>query len=298
MPITFWTRIGGFALAGFPFITTVFGPKDEILADAWANNQIVFYVLVISATLTAFYTMRQIALTFPGEPRTLGRNTLPENVWTMTYPLIFLAIFALFSGFVGVPKELAELGFNNFGKFVSATLVEELAHSRIYYRADDLLDCGGAGWLGFGMVGLRHEAAQSRTKRSACRAGVQDLTPCSKIKYYFDELYEFIFGRPARWIASVLVYQIMDRTIIDGALMLIARFAYFVGHVFKVTEKYTINDPPDWGLAAPIQWMGRTFRVIQTGRVQNYLLVLCWSCLPLAAFIIYDSSDCCDDAEQ
>ena len=272
MPITFWTfLIGGFALAGFPFITAGFWSKDEILADAWANNQIVFYVLVISATLTAFYTMRQIALTFLGEPRTHSAEHASENVWTMTYPLIFLAIFALFSGFVGVPKDISELGFNNFSKFVSATLVEKPHHPEftfvpMIFSIVAALGGLGLGWLVYGMKPLK--AGQKDPL-----AVLGPIYTFLENKYYFDELYEFIFGRPARWIASVLVYQVMDRTIIDGVLALIARFAYFVGHVFKLTEKYTINDPPDWGLAAPIQWLGRTFRVIQTGRVQNYLLV-------------------------
>ena len=72
MPITFWTfLIGGFALSGFPLITAGFWSKDEIFADAFANGHIaVFVTLAIAAFLTAFYTMRQITLTFLGEPRT------------------------------------------------------------------------------------------------------------------------------------------------------------------------------------------------------------------------------------
>ncbi len=71
MPITFWTfTIGGFALAGFPLVTAGFWSKDEILADAWAHMPVVFVALALAALLTAFYTMRQITMTFLGEPRT------------------------------------------------------------------------------------------------------------------------------------------------------------------------------------------------------------------------------------
>src|SRR5215207_4418304 len=72
MPITFWTfLIGGFALAGFPLVTAGFWSKDEILADAWGHHHyVIFGTLAIAAFLTAFYTMRQITLTFLGEPRT------------------------------------------------------------------------------------------------------------------------------------------------------------------------------------------------------------------------------------
>ncbi len=71
MPVTFWTFvIGGFALSGFPLITAGFWSKDEILADAFAHAPVVFIVLALAALLTAFYTMRQITLTFFGKPRT------------------------------------------------------------------------------------------------------------------------------------------------------------------------------------------------------------------------------------
>ncbi len=72
MPITFWTfLIGGLALSGFPLVTAGFWSKDEILADAFGTaTLIVFVTLALAAFLTAFYTMRQITLTFLGEPRT------------------------------------------------------------------------------------------------------------------------------------------------------------------------------------------------------------------------------------
>ncbi len=72
MPVTFWTfLIGGLALSGFPLVTAGFWSKDEILAGAFNGGQIVVFVtLALAALLTAFYTMRQITLTFLGKPRT------------------------------------------------------------------------------------------------------------------------------------------------------------------------------------------------------------------------------------
>ncbi len=71
MPITFWTfLIGGFALSGFPVLTAGFWSKDEIFAEAFGSGHlVVFITLAIAAFLTAFYTMRQITLTFFGQPR-------------------------------------------------------------------------------------------------------------------------------------------------------------------------------------------------------------------------------------
>jgi NADH-quinone oxidoreductase subunit L len=70
--------IGGMSLAGLPFITAGFWSKDEIFADAlvvgiidhfyWLHA-VVFFSLFIAACFTAFYTGRQLLLTFWGEPR-------------------------------------------------------------------------------------------------------------------------------------------------------------------------------------------------------------------------------------
>ena len=99
MPRTAWTFIiGGLALSGFPFVTAGFWSKDEILADAWAHNQLVFVILAVAALLTAFYTARQIVMTFFGKPRTAAAEHASEHdsifQW-MTIPLMVLAFFAV-----------------------------------------------------------------------------------------------------------------------------------------------------------------------------------------------------------
>ncbi len=278
MPVTFWTfLIGGFALAGFPFITAGFWSKDEILADAFINGPVVFWVLAIAAFLTAFYTMRQIALTFFGEPRTKAAEHASETPWTITTPLMILAFFALAAGFVGVPKDFpvlgslfTALGLNRFHEFVGGTLLDHPAAVKfnvIPLTASLVVALGGLGlgWLVYGRKPLT--AGQADPLRV-----FGPIYTLLENKYYFDELYDFLFVRPSRWIASVLVYQVIDRGLIDGALHGIGRAALAVGAFFKGAEKYTIDNPPIY-LADGVQWLGRTFRVIQTGRVQNYLLV-------------------------
>ena len=129
MPITFWTFvIGGFALSGFPLITAGFWSKDEILADAWAHGHLtVFITLALAAFMTAFYTMRQITLTFLGEPRTKEAEHAQETPWTMTVPLMVLSVFAIGYGWVGIPEHFPVLGGilpNWFHDFVGHTLHE------------------------------------------------------------------------------------------------------------------------------------------------------------------------------
>ncbi|MCP4543751.1 MAG: hypothetical protein GY832_42095 [Chloroflexi bacterium] len=107
MPRTFWPfLIGGLALSGFPVFFSGFWSKDEILAQAWTGNKVVFWTLAVSAGLTAFYTARQLWLTFGGEPRTEAAKHAPESVPSMTTPLIILAVFAICIGWVGIPDNL------------------------------------------------------------------------------------------------------------------------------------------------------------------------------------------------
>ncbi len=128
MPVTFWTfLIGGFALSGFPLVTAGFWSKDEILADAFGHGHlVVFVVLALAALLTAFYTMRQITLTFLGEPRTEAAKHAQETPWTMTLPLVVLAVFAVSAGWVGIPEHFPVIGGllpNWFHEFVGGTLL-------------------------------------------------------------------------------------------------------------------------------------------------------------------------------
>ncbi len=115
MPRTAWTFIiGGLALSGFPFVTAGFWSKDEILADAWANDhRVIFFVLALAALLTAFYTGRQIVMTFLGKPRTEAAANASEHdsifAW-MTIPLMVLAVFAVAAGWIGIPRTFPVIG--------------------------------------------------------------------------------------------------------------------------------------------------------------------------------------------
>ena len=53
--------------------------------------------------MTAFYTGRQVFLTFAGKPRTEAAEHAPESVGSITWPLIILAFFTTFLGLFGMP---------------------------------------------------------------------------------------------------------------------------------------------------------------------------------------------------
>jgi NADH-quinone oxidoreductase subunit L len=275
MPITFWTfLIGGFALSGFPVLTAGFWSKDEILADAFGNEYlVVFGVLALAALLTAFYTMRQITLTFLGEPRTKAAAQAHESVWTMTVPLIVLAVFAVGIGWIGIPEHFPGLGGllpNWFHDFVGGTLIEHphaVDFNFIPLLVSFVVALGGLflGWLVYRRVPAGSDDPLVRP--------LGPIYTLLKRKYYFDEIYDAVFVRPAYWLAETFVYRWLDRGVIDGILHAVGRFASRVGSFLRnAIDVPIVNGAGDF-VGEGIKRLGKEFRVVQTGRIQEYLVV-------------------------
>jgi NADH-quinone oxidoreductase subunit L len=269
MPVTFWTfLIGGLALSGFPLVTAGFWSKDEILASTFGGHMAVFVTLAVAAFLTAFYTMRQITLTFLGEPRTEAAGHASESVWSMTMPLIVLSVFAVGFGWVGIPEDFPVVGGivpNWFHHFVGGTLrhLPEAGAPGVAPLLTSLaVALGGllTGWLAYRSV----------------KSPAQDLLqiPALKRKWYVDEIYAFLFVRPSVWIAETLVYRVMDKGLIDGFLHLFGKGTAAIGTGLRnIIDKPVINAFMGDGTANLVQGSGRGLRPMQTGRIQQYMVV-------------------------
>lgn len=271
MPITFWTfLIGGFALSGFPLVTAGFWSKDEILADAWYHHHyLVFGTLALAAFMTAFYTMRQITLTFLGEPRTEEAKHAHETPWTMTTPLVVLSFFAITYGWVGIPEKFPILGplvnKNWFHDFVGHTLAEvpkAPEFSWIPLLTSIVVALGG---LTAGYFAYRNVKSPEEDKLQI---------PVLKNKWYFDELYDFLFVKPSAWVSEVFVSKWMDQGVIDGILH---AFGPGTGGIGSAIRNYfdvpVINRFFGDGSADATWWVGKNLRPIQTGRIQQYLIL-------------------------
>jgi NADH-quinone oxidoreductase subunit L len=278
MPKTFWTfLIGGLALSGFPLITAGFWSKDEILAEAFAGGTagtIVFVTLALAAFLTAFYTMRQISLTFLGKARTKAAEHAHESTWTMTYPLILLSVFAIGAGWAGIPDHFPVIGGlipNWFHEFVGGTLLEH-PHAPEFSWVPLFTSLGVAlGGLGLGWLVYRKVPAGAKDPMAKALGPIYTVL---ENKYYFDELYDRIFVKPLYWLAENVVYRFLDRTVIDGFLHGVARASSWIGaNLRRWIDMLIINQGIGDGIGFGTNRFGRILRVIQTGRVQEYLLV-------------------------
>lgn len=268
MPITFWTfLIGGFALSGFPLVTAGFWSKDEIFADAWAHGHwAVFLTLALAAFLTAFYTMRQITLTFFGEARTEEAKHARETPWTMTMPLVILSVFAVGYGWLGMPHWLTGgLVPNWFHDFVGSMLTEHQAELgfNIVPLATSLVVALGGLAAGYFMY---------RDVKSAAEDKLQ--IPVLVNKWYVDEFYQVALIQPAIWFSDTFVSKWMDKGFIDGILHSFGPATGGVGRVIR--ERFDIpvvNQFFGDGASEASWWLGRNLRPIQTGRIQQYLVL-------------------------
>ena len=109
MPITHLTfAIGWLAIIGAPLFSGFFS-KDEILWMTWHSPRgsgLLWGIGILGAATTAFYMTRLMALTFWGKFRGDAQHPPHESPWTMTVPLVLLAVLSAFAGWLGIPHAL------------------------------------------------------------------------------------------------------------------------------------------------------------------------------------------------
>lgn len=302
IPVTFWTFLaGGLSLAGFPLLTAGFWSKDEILAESWYGfdshgsflHLFVFVMLALAAFLTAFYTMRQISLTFLGKPRTeqAEHATLggPYNVVSifMQLPLLILTPFALFAGFAGVPPDFPIFGaiFSPQDNFFHHLLVYALPFMEnggyeVFHVDAPLFNwipvltsifVGLAG-LGVGYLMYGRKPLEAGQEDPLIKVLGEPIYTTLQKRYYMDDLYNLILVRPSQALAR-FVLAVIDKGIIDSILHGIAYVFTVTGDFIKVLNAWLIDGVGD-GIPKGIFSFGGFMRRSQGGHVQVYLLIV------------------------
>ncbi|WP_108501130.1 NADH-quinone oxidoreductase subunit L [Paracoccus indicus] len=293
IPLTFWAMmIGTMAITGVGIPLTHIGfagflSKDAVIESAYASGSgYAFWMLVIAAAFTSFYSWRLMFLTFFGKPRGdhHAHDHAHESPRVMTIPLGVLALGAIFSGmvwynsffetegvqkFFGMPEVAASHG-GGHGEVEAghaepedhaaaddhaapegeehATVVDPatVGQGAIYMHPDNHVmheAHGVPAWVkvspfiamlaGLGLAWLMYiRNPGAPAKLAAQQSGLYQFL---LNKWYFDEIYNAVFVRPARWIGAKL-WTAGDGAVIDGAINgvamgIIPRMTRFAGRV-------------------------------------------------------------------
>ena len=270
IPKTFWMMmIGTLALTGvgipllyvgFPIGFSGFVSKDAIIESAYAgtNGGYAFWMLVIAALMTSFYSWRLMFMTFYGTPRgdAHTHEHAHESPSIMLAPLYVLAVGAVFSGmvwygsffgsnqkvgkFFGVPYAAASEHGEEQAK-ESGTPGEEVKEAKPEYR---LVGAPGEGaihnspdndvlneahqvpvWVRLSpfvamLAGLGLAYQMYIRRPDWPRKLAEQQAPLYQFllnKWYFDEIYDFLFVRPSVALGRLL-WKRGDTKTIDGGI--------------------------------------------------------------------------------
>ena len=247
--------IGTISLMGFPF-TAGYYSKDAIIESAYLASSgfssYAFIIGLLGVLMTSFYSWRLMFLTFNGTTRIEEKDivNIHESPKVMLIPLIVLAVGALFSGFffkdyfIGSSSELF------WGNSIALHHHEHQHIPFLIYYAPMML-----GFLGLFLAWYMY------LKNKSMPSNIVKLNgPLYKFllnKWYFDELYNFIFVRPAKAIGYFL-WKFFDGYIIDGF-------------------------GPD-GIAKSVLSLSKKAKSIQTGYIYHYAFAIL---IGVSLFITY-----------
>jgi NADH-quinone oxidoreductase subunit L len=251
LPIT-WAMmlIGTVALTGLgiPHVigTAGFYSKDTIIEVAASSHApgaaFAFYALVVAAFFTSFYSWRLMFLTFHGKSRA-DHEVLEhahESPWVMLVPLIVLAAGALVAGLIWHHEFVGE-AYAHFWRGALYTGPANHALEGAHHVADWVR------WLPFVMMAGGFLLAYlfyivSPAMPEALASAFRPVYLVLLNKWYFDELYDWLLVRPARWLGRVL-WKGGDGAIIDGLGPdgVAARVQDVTGRVVKLQSGYVYH---------------------------------------------------------
>lgn len=259
-----WTGItfiiGSLALAGiWPF--SGFYSKDEILLDVFNSpHQVLFWMGVATALMTAFYMTRAVVLTFFGRPRDEHLyERAHESPAIMTVPLVLLSVPSILAGLPGAPALGAPIQrFLTFGEphvLVGKEFVMAMA------TASAVLGIV----IGYAVYG------RNLLDRQRLRESLAVVYTVLTEKYFFDHLYHRVVAVGVRILSQVAA--LFDNYVVDGIVNAVgwlgARLADLAGRFDMRGIDAVVN-----GFGAAALALGRQTRRMATGAVQSYMLAL------------------------
>lgn len=181
-------------------------------------------------------------------------------------------MFAIAAGWVGIPRTfplLGQLSHNWFGEFVGSMIpqAEAESHSLVPLFTSLVVSLGGL------YLGWRVYRGQEKGAPDPLAGMLGGFYTVLKNKYYVDEFYSLVFIKPARWIAETFVSSWMDRKVIDGVLHAIGNFGLWLGQTLRSWFDLPVINGAGDALGKGTRGLGKSMKGIQTGRVQQYMVM-------------------------
>ena len=246
IPVTYTIMwIGSLALAGFPFFAGFYS-KDMILEAAYGAHTSVgllaFWLGCAAALLTAFYSWRLLIMAFHGTPRASDKIMahVHESPNVMTLPLVPLALGAIFAGWMGYDLFVG----NHWQEFWGDSLFILPTHQAMEaaHHVPNWVKLLPIGLASAGVLGayIAYVLLPWLPVSLAGRAGT--LYQFLFNKWYFDELYDRIFVKPAVRCGKLLWIR-GDKGVIDyyGPDGLSAAMARLSGRLVQLQTGYVYH---------------------------------------------------------
>ena len=314
-PVTHRTMfIATLAIAGiFPFAG--FFSKDAILWETWTSegsaSGVLWGIGFATALMTAFYMFRLMYLTFHGRPRMSHEveHHIHESPKSMTMPLVVLAFFSIFAGWMSWPHSLG--GNDRFMKFVEPVFAREAQVLTEEGRAAQLAagvhqeekSTGterlfmvlsvGAAFLGWGLA-WRYYRHADRGYPEPIAEVAPPLYQVLYHKWYVDELYDYLFtGRRKLDGMRLGVMGLGDAStwfdvhVVDGAVNGAGWTTRVLGTLSKWWDQVIIDGLCVNGPAIVARLLSYPARMVEWGLVQWYALVMVAGLLGFVFYYAY-----------
>lgn len=240
--------------------------------------KLMFWCALITAYVTPFYMMRCWWMTFMGKPRDQHVHDHAHESPLMYLPLVVLAIFTVVSSYALFRPLIADAA-PHLTDAVLVTGYDGHAYDAEHAKGELINLHGAHDWLfwGVGWSWLIMFAVAILIYRNGLDLGSKIKSAFSPIatllekKYYFDEIYDFLFVRGCRLLAGIS--SAWDTYIVDGIIASLSskvteRFAAFTGRGVDAN----IVDGVFNGMAVTSFDLSNLFRSPHTGRIRNYVL--------------------------
>ena len=278
IPVTFATMgIATLAIAGIPPFAG-FWSKDEILWQAYSSphGSWVFWLIgVITALITSFYMFRLLFMTFFGDYHGAhvdehghgthshghddhGHGEPHESPMVMLVPLMILALLSVIGGLVGIGNRFEHFLEPVFGSGAAAEATGEAAS-----RTTELMLMGVSvtvALLGFILAYVLYVSKPYLPQKIANSLGGLYQTVLDK--YYVDEIYAKVFVKPLIDGSTSILWQGVDRKVIDDSVNNAAEGARHVSDEVRHMQSGNVRSYASWiaaGSAVVIAymiWMG------------------------------------------